>query len=157
MQIHDALIGALLALFGAVVIWHVGSFPVVAGQYYGPDLFPRLIGAGLVLLGGALVLRGRARAGLVPRLMSIPAAFEIRRGGMAALYIVASVASMVLFGEIIGAQILILAILMSGLLARYGRPAVSIPLSIALTVLFDLTFRVLLKVPLPTGLLQDFI
>lgn len=157
MRIHDALIGALLALLGAAVIWHVSGFPVVAGQYYGPDLFPRLIGIGLVLFGAGLVLRGCVRADGAPRLLGLPPARQVGMGAMAGLYIVASVAAIVFLGESVGVQLLVLAVLLAGLLARYRRPVVSVVLALALTAIFDLTFRVLLKVPLPSGLLQDFL
>lgn len=154
MQIHDALIGALLAVLGIAVILYVASFPTVAGQYYGPDLFPRLIGIGMVLFGGGLVLRGfAARAGGL-RLLDLPGDAQMRKSLLAALYICAAVAAFVFLGEIIGAQILVFAILLVGLLARYGRPVVSLPLALALTLVFDQTFRALLKVPLPSGLLQ---
>ena len=42
MKLHDALTGAALAIFGAVVLWHVQGFPLIPGQKYGAALFPRL-------------------------------------------------------------------------------------------------------------------
>ncbi|NVK60823.1 MAG: tripartite tricarboxylate transporter TctB family protein [Rhodobacteraceae bacterium] len=153
MQIHDTAIGALLALLGVAVIWHVGSFPQVAGQSYGPDLFPRLTGIGLVIFGGGLVLRGVRTAEGAPKLLTMPDAVTLRRGTLAALYILASVFAIVLFGETVGIQILVFFILLVGLLAAFRRPVMSLALAVGLTVAFDLIFRMLLRVPVPSGLL----
>lgn len=151
MRIHDALAGALLAALGGAVIWYVAGFPRVAGQIYGPDLFPRLIGIGLVLFGAGLVLRGARAAGGLPALLDLPSNGEIRRGLLATLYIVSSVLAVVFLAERLGSQILVFAILISGLLAVYRRPVLSLTLAVGLTVAFDLIFRVLLRVPLPSG------
>lgn len=153
MHIHDTAIGALLALLGVAVIWYVGSFPQVAGQSYGPDLFPRLTGIGLMIFGGGLVLRGVRTAEGAPKLLAMPGTVTLRRGTLAALYILASVFAIVLFGETVGIQILVFVILLVGLLAAFRRPVMSLALAVGLTVAFDLIFRMLLRVPVPSGLL----
>ncbi|WP_414896534.1 tripartite tricarboxylate transporter TctB family protein [Rhodovulum sp. YEN HP10] len=153
MRIHDALAGALLAALGGAVIWYVAGFPRVAGQNYGPDLFPRLVGIGLVLFGTGLVLRGVRSAGGLPALLELPSHGEIRRALLATVYIVSSVLAVVFLAERLGSQILVFGILISGLLAVYRRPVLSLTLALGLTVAFDLIFRVLLRVPLPSGLL----
>lgn len=153
MQIHDTVIGALLALLGVAVIWHVGSFPQVAGQSFGPNLFPRLTGIGLVIFGGGLVLRGVRTAEGTPKVLSMPNSNTLRRGTLAALYILSSVFGIVLFGETVGIQILVLIILLVGLLSAFRRPVLSLVLAVGLMVAFDLIFRMLLRVPVPSGLL----
>lgn len=157
MQIQDALIGALLAALGIAVIWHVGSFPQVAGQHYGPDLFPRLAGFGLVLFGGGLILRGVRSAAGRPKLIDLPDRDSIRRGTIAALYIAGSVLGFVFLGNIVGAQILVFAILFCGLFAAFRRPVPAVSLALGLTVAFDLIFRILLRVPIPSGILTGIL
>ena len=49
MKVNDALIGAALAALGAVVLWHIQSFPPMPGQKYGPAWFPGLIAIGLMV------------------------------------------------------------------------------------------------------------
>lgn len=153
MQIHDTVIGALLALLGVAVIWHVGSFPQVTGQSYGPNLFPRLTGIGLMIFGGGLVLRGVRTAEGTPKVLSMPDSNTLRRGMFSALYILSSVFGIVLFGETVGIQILVLIILLVGLLSAFRRPVMSLVLAVGLMVAFDLIFRMLLRVPVPSGLL----
>lgn len=156
MQIHNALIGALLAMLGIAVIWHVSSYPQVAGQAYGPSLFPNAIGIGLTLLGVLLILRGIRESAGGPRFTTLPTAEQATYGAIAALYILSSVVTIVLFGEYIGMQLLVFVILLVGLTAGLRRPVIALVLAMGLTVLFDLIFRVFLRVPLPSGLLVEF-
>ena len=62
MKVDDRILGALFALLGAVVLWHVQGFPVIPGQKFGAALFPGVISAGLVICGILLVARGIAAA-----------------------------------------------------------------------------------------------
>ncbi|RGP35146.1 tripartite tricarboxylate transporter TctB family protein [Pseudotabrizicola alkalilacus] len=153
MQIHDTVIGTLLALLGIAVVWHVSSFPSVAGQIYGPDLFPRLTGIGLLIFGGMLVLRGLRTAQGRWKGLAMPDAGTLRLGALAALYILVAVLALVLFGETLGFQILVFIILLVGLIASFRRPVASLTLAVVLTVAFDMIFRVLLRVPVPSGVL----
>ena len=58
MKVDDRILGALFALLGVVVLWHVQGFPVIPGQKFGAALFPGVISAGLVICG---LLLARAR------------------------------------------------------------------------------------------------
>ena len=58
MRANDAVNGAILILFAAIMIALTASFPAFPGQKYGPSLFPRLLGAGLIICGALLVRRG---------------------------------------------------------------------------------------------------
>ena len=74
MKVDDTILGALFALLGAVVLWHVQGFPVIPGQKFGAALFPGAISAGLVICGLLLVARGVRRRRRRPLL-------ELRRLG----------------------------------------------------------------------------
>lgn len=116
-----------------------------------PAWFPRLAGSGLLLFGTGLLLRGlRAGAG---RLLTLPPAADLRRAVVAGLYILGAVLAIVLLGERIGIQIVVFAILLGGLLAAWRRPLAALMLALALTCAFDAVFRLLLRVPLPSGFL----
>ena len=58
MRANDAVNGAILIIFAAIMIALTASFPAFPGQKYGPSLFPRLLGAGLIICGALLVWRG---------------------------------------------------------------------------------------------------
>ena len=64
MKLDDTVLGALFALLGAVVLWHVQSFPFIPGQKFGAALFPGVIAAGLVICG--VLLAGARRRGARP-------------------------------------------------------------------------------------------
>ena len=66
MKINDTLWGALFALLGAAILWHVQGFPRIPGQNVGPALFPGVVAAALVVCGALLAvksLRARRRDG----------------------------------------------------------------------------------------------
>ena len=43
MKFNDAVWGALFALLGAAILWHVQGFPRIPGQNVGPGLFPGVL------------------------------------------------------------------------------------------------------------------
>ncbi len=65
MRANDILSGLALIVCSLAMIALTVSFPDFPGQKYGPALFPRILGAGLILCGAALVRNGLAarRAG----------------------------------------------------------------------------------------------
>jgi putative tricarboxylic transport membrane protein len=63
VRLHETLLGVLLLGFAGWVWWLTSFFPAFPGQDYGPNLFPRIIAAGIALCALILALRGlRARA-----------------------------------------------------------------------------------------------
>jgi putative tricarboxylic transport membrane protein len=157
MKIGDAILGALLALLGAVVLWHVQTFPVIPGQKFGAALFPGVIAAGLVLCGILLSVRGlrqAARGGraiafddwardpvIVVRFLSVPAGllFYILTSNFLGFHIAASIA-------------------MLGWLLVFGvRLLPAVALAIGFPVLMHLAFYKILRVPLPWGLLEKVV
>ena len=80
MRANDAIAGLVLIVLSAVMIALTASFPEFPGQKYGPSLFPRILGAGLIVCGGILMLNGLAsrRAG-APWVEIAPWAREPRR------------------------------------------------------------------------------
>src|SRR5437667_4554689 len=58
MKLNDAVWGALLLLFSAVVLIHVQSFPSIPGQKVGPALFPGFLAAGVAVCGVLLIMNG---------------------------------------------------------------------------------------------------
>jgi hypothetical protein len=60
VRINDAVWGALLLLFSAVLLVHVQGFPKIPGQQVGPALFPGFLAVGLAVCGVLLVIKGLA-------------------------------------------------------------------------------------------------
>lgn len=155
MRIDDRLFGALICLLGIVVIRHSASFPGIPGQYYGPALFPTVIGAGFVGCGLLLLGAGLRRAGLRTTLLSFPDWRGSPRGLVGVAVMLASIVAFVLAGDIVGFQVLAFSTLALLYLAA-GRSIVrSVGAALVVTVFMELLFGKLLRVPLPRGLLSD--
>lgn len=58
MKVNDAISGLFFILFGMLIFYLTRDFPVMPGQRYGADLFPRLIGFFMAAGGVALIFRG---------------------------------------------------------------------------------------------------
>lgn len=153
MRINDAVIGALLIAFAAVMIHHTGTFPSFPGQKYGPALFPTLIGVGFIGTGAILIWRGvRERAG-AKWIEFAPWTREPHRLGGFVL-VLASIIVYILAAESIGFLVVCFVILFV-LMAWLGEVAWRAGLiAVAMTLLIDWFFGDLMRVPLPRGLLN---
>lgn len=56
MKVSDRTSGALLLALGAATCWGASRLAPVPGQQIGPDVFPTVIGVGLMLCGGLIML-----------------------------------------------------------------------------------------------------
>jgi putative tricarboxylic transport membrane protein len=153
MRLNDAVIGALLIAFAAVMIRHTGTFPSFPGQKYGPALFPTLIGLGFIGTGAILIWRGvRERAG-TPWIEFAPWTREAHRLGGFVL-VLAAIVAYILVSDAIGFLLIsfvILTVLMAWLGEAIWRATV---IALAMTLLIDWFFGDLMRVPLPRGLLN---
>ena len=155
MKFNDALTGAALVAFGAVVLWHIQSFPPMPGQKFGPAWFPGLIAGGLIACG-ALLIATRLRAAMPEPLLALPDWTRRWRPVASVASVIAGLLAYVVLADTLGFHITAAALLLawSRLLGASWRLA--LPVSLAATVGIHLAFYKLLKVPLPWGLLERF-
>ncbi|HEV7263642.1 MAG TPA: tripartite tricarboxylate transporter TctB family protein [Falsiroseomonas sp.] len=154
MRLNDALLGAVLLGFAGWVWWLTTYFPSFPGQDYGPNLFPRILAAGIGICAVLLVLRGlRERAQpltLAPwtrdpaRLLSV-----LLMLGAVVFYVFASDA----LGFIPTAFLLLTALF----LWFRTRVLVALPVAAGVTFLVHWFFAGLMRVPLPRGLMDPFL
>ena len=155
MKLNDALSGAALAALGAVVLWHVQSFPPMLGQKFGPAWFPGMIAVGLILCG-ALLAASRLRSATREPLLAFPEWTQRLRPVLSVASIVVGLVLYVLVADTIGFHLTAAALLLlwSRLLGASWRLAV--PVAIIATLVIQLSFYKLLKVPLPWGIFERF-
>jgi putative tricarboxylic transport membrane protein len=155
MRFNDAVIGIVLVIFAIAEMAYTLKFPQLPGQNYGSALFPRLIGAALLLCGIILTINGiRTRmrdasgwtgfAGWVRDRVSL---FDV-------LLIPASLIFYILVADPLG-FVPTAFILLMVLLLRYGNKLLlALPLAAVTTLVIHAVFAKLLLVPLPWGVLE---
>ncbi len=153
MKLNDAVIGAFLLLIAAVMVFQASGFPGMPGQKYGPALFPSMIAAGLAVCGVIMVVRGLTDGRRAPWLRFGPWIGSPRHLGAAAL-VIGGLVFYILVSETLGFVPTGIILLFALLLLLYGRPAVSLAISIVVVLAIQYSFSELLRVPLPAGLLR---
>ena len=159
MKLNDAVWGALLALLGAAILWHVQGFPQIPGQNMGPALFPGILAAALVVCGTVLIASGlkarRAATAATPsRWATAPEWLRSRPHLLAFAVLVGSNVFYLVAVDRLGflpTAFVYLAALMWALRVRL---AVTLPVALVMALLIHYAFYKLLRVPLPWGVLQ---
>ncbi|WP_237213634.1 tripartite tricarboxylate transporter TctB family protein [Falsiroseomonas oryziterrae] len=154
MRLNDALLGAILLGFAGWVWWMTTFFPAFPGQDYGPNLFPRILAAGIAACGAMLVLRGlRRRAPLIvleswtrepERLLSF-------------LLIPGAVLAYIFLSDALGFIPTAFLLLVALFLWFRARPVVALPVAAGVTLVVHWFFAGLMRVPLPRGVLDSLL
>jgi putative tricarboxylic transport membrane protein len=155
VRANDAISGLVLIALSLAMIAMTASFPPFPGQQYGPALFPRVLGVGLIICGALLVWQGfTARRAGEPWLTVAPWVREPWRVasfllmlGMILLYIFAS--------ETVGFILIAIVFLASLFLWLGVRPLPALVITIAVVLAMQYFFGSLLRVPLPRGWLTN--
>ncbi|WP_144183938.1 tripartite tricarboxylate transporter TctB family protein [Elioraea rosea] len=155
MRVNEAVIGVLLIVLAVAVFLATASFPRIPGQPYGPDLFPRLVGALLGLAGVMMIIRGVA---MTPRrpLVEFPEWARSHRAAGAIVLALASVIAYILVSDTVGFVISAAVMLLVLMLYLRVRPHVAVIASVATTLMVEYGFGSLMRIPLPRGLLVVF-
>lgn len=155
MKISDVLTGLIFMLAGSGIAIKAQSFPDVSGQPYGSTFFPTLIGIGMivggVLLGGNAVLQKKTRPLLV-----IPDWLRSTRGIGSFIVILVSLAFYMIFADRLGFCLTSFVLVMLLQIWMGGRWVAAGLISAATTAVFYTVFSVLLRVPLPHGVVERF-
>ncbi len=154
MRTNDAVSGALLIAAAAAMIALTIGFPPMPGQKYGPALFPRLLGAGIIVCGIMLILRGLAARASDRRLVMAPAwASEGWRLGSVALVFGIILLSFFLYDRVGFVPLTLVSL--SVLFAWFGVPRLrAVVLAVVATIVVQLFFGRIMRVPLPLGWLM---
>ena len=155
MKINDAIIGAILAVLGAVVLFHVQSFPKIPGQQYGPALFPGTVAFGFLVCGVLLIVSGiRNRAGgpWITAEAWVRSAYHVR----AVAAVIAGLVAYIALADVVGFLVLAPILLFVWFIALGVRTRTAMIAAIVTTLVIWFVFYKLLRVPLPWGVLTKF-
>lgn len=160
MRVNDSVTGAVLVVLGAAVTLQAQSFPDIPGQQYGAGVFPTLIALALAGCGLVLIAQGLRRRSAPAQ---APAPGEERadwtRSGRAWFSLFACIALVVgyiLFAPTIG-FVAAMTILTAAVCLLLGvRWWVALVVGVAGAIVIHQAFTLLLRVPLPRGVIVPF-
>jgi putative tricarboxylic transport membrane protein len=157
MRANDILTGLVLIAVASLMIVLTLGFPPFPGQRYGPSLFPRILGAGLLLCGVLLVARGIAerRAG-PPWIVFAPWTTDPARL-VSFLLVIGLTLLYILVAETIGFLPVAFLILCGLFLWFKVRPVVAVPVALIAVWVIHWFFATVMRVPLPRGILTNIL
>lgn len=157
MRVNDAVSGLAFALLGGGLIHQASRLPGFPGQKYGPDLFPTILGTGLLICAAGLILRG-------VRQLATGGAWGVREDWMRerrpvanVLVILAAIVFYALFSERLGFIPTAFGIFMSLFLWFRVPPVKALLVAATATWAFHWFFGSLFRIPLPRGLLNTIL
>jgi putative tricarboxylic transport membrane protein len=155
MKVNDLISGLLLVLLAVAMMAYTTTFPPFPGQKYGPSLFPRILGVGLIICGLLLMRRGFMLRTSGQKLASIDDVYKPLRGWASVLMIIGAVIFYIAFSDFLGFVITAF-LLMFALLWWFGNSVVqSLVIALVAVLAVDWFFGWLFRVPLPLGILPN--
>ncbi len=153
MKINDVLSGGLIGAFAAAVFLHARTFPGMPGQNVGPNLFPQLIAAGLLICAILLVIRGVKATGK-QGLVDMPEWVGANRTTVGFLMIPFALVLYAIVSEMLGFIATAILFLLPLFLIFGVKPRTAAVVSVLSALVIHAMFYKLLKVPLPWGVLS---
>ena len=162
MIVSDKVSGISIAALGAAAAYGGWLLPPVPGQQVGPNVFPMVVGGGLVLSGGLIAfgigstIEHEAEAELAAHIgasdelagQTSPLMFAVKT-----LLPPALLMGYVLVGDRLGFVPTAFLIVLTVALAMGAKMKLALPLALIAPVAVHLIFLKLLRVPLPPGIL----
>lgn len=160
MQLSDRFTGLFLIALGGVAAYGGSRLPPVPGQQVGPNVFPMVVGTGLILCGAMIafgigrLFEDEAEADLAAHSAQEPAAQGARGWwpGLMALVPPGLLLFYVFAVDRLGFLVTAATIVLTASLALGARLRLAVPLAIGAPLFVHLVFSKLLRVPLPPGL-----
>ena len=154
LRANDILSGLALIVFSLAMMTLTLTFPDFPGQKYGPSLFPRILGGGLILCGAALVRNGlAARRADAPWLELAPWTRDPWRV-TSFLMTLALLLAYILASEPVGFILIALAFLLALFVWLGVQLIPAVLIAVVTTIAIHWFFSTMLRVPLPRGWLN---
>jgi putative tricarboxylic transport membrane protein len=154
MRLNDALLGALLLGFAGWLWWLTTFFPSFPGQDYGPNLFPRILAAGIGGCALLLLLRGLRRW---ERPLTLAAWMRDPSRLVSVLLMPGAVVFYLFAADPLGFIPTAFLLLTALFLWFRTRLLVALPVAAGMTLVVHWFFAGLMRVPLPRGLMDAFL
>ncbi len=155
MRANDIISGLVLIVLALAMMALTIDFPAFPGQKYGPSLFPRILGTGVIVCGALIIMNGvRARRAGAPWVEIAPWVYEPWRVG-SFLLTLAMVLLYILVADTVGFILIALVFLGSLFLWLGVRPVTAVLTAVITTISIQYFFGTLLRVPLPRGWLTN--
>lgn len=160
MQLSDRATGSVLIVLGVLATYGGAQLPPVPGQQVGPNVFPMVVGIGLLLCGAMIVLGIGHSFEEKPVIETLTEEIEeeqhvhfARRSGLWVLMPPALLFFYVLASERLGFVPTTAAMAFVAAWSLGATMRIAVPVAIAAPIAVHLVFAKLLRVPLPAGLL----
>lgn len=153
LRVSDLVSGLAVAGLGTVILLQARTYPSVGASPISPSFYPGLIGVVLIGCGAALAITSLVRGGAMP-LAVMPD--WIRRPGniVAVLSIPVAVVAYGLLSPSLGFLATSTLVMLGLLLCFRVTWLWSVGIAVALSVALHVVFVVLMRVPLPSGLIE---
>lgn len=151
MKLGDRWIGILAILGGLAIISGTFGFREVPGQQFGSGFFPRIV-------GGAAILTGLVQILIATPAPALRIAPELRsRDALLKLAVLAAVIFWLLTVNMLGFLLTTALVALALSLVLGARPLPALAVAAGLSVLLHVIFAVLLRVPLPRGVIEGWL
>ena len=156
MKVHDTVIGFVFVAAGIGITTKAQTFPSVAGQPYGSSFFPTIIGVAMIVCGVILSVSGFLQGPIRP-ILRIPDWLRSRRSAINFCCVLAGLIFFIVAADTLGFCATAF-ILLAGLQMKLGARVVpALGIAVVATAVFYIVFTVLLRVPLPYGIVERFL
>lgn len=158
MRINDAVTGFFIIILSSFIIYEAKSLPALPGVPYGPGLFPTLI-AYMMMFGGVILIFKGLKTLRVTGWYELDEWAGKRNSYITLAVIFLSLLFYIFFSELLGFILTSILILLAMLLWTRGKRYFlsSVIISVCFSILIFFVFGRLMRIPLPVGVLQDFI
>lgn len=158
MRINDAILGVVIIVASILLILHARTFPALPGVPYGPGFFPNIILGTMIVAGVILVVNG-ARSWKKTGWLSLDPWARRPKTYLTLGAIVAAHLFYYFFSERLGFLVTAIFLIFCLLLLTRGRKhlAASAIISVTFSAFVYYVFGMVLRVPLPPGLVQGLL
>lgn len=159
MRLSDNWLALIFIALAAAMIGVTTTFPAFPGQKYGPALFPRILGAGMILCALLIMYRARQRRqeGASEPAIAVDPVFRDPVRLVSFLAVPAAIGLYLLLVDWLGFVPTCFGILAALMLWFGVRHMTALVVAVVMTGLLNWFFGTLMRVPLPRGLFMQLV